>query len=68
MKQVYVARNEVDAKFVCDILLQGGIKAVVRSDPMPVTTRPFPGVYVVNDADVERANELLRDYRGEQDG
>ena len=67
MKQVYVARNDVDAKLACETLLRAGIRAVVRGDPMPVTTKPFPGVYVVDDADEERALELIDAYR-EGDG
>ncbi|MGD8726880.1 MAG: DUF2007 domain-containing protein [Gemmatimonadales bacterium] len=63
MKQVYVARNEADAKLVCDMLLQSGIKAVVRGDPMPVTTKPFPVVYVVADGDLEHAMQLLEQYQ-----
>lgn len=63
MKQVYVARNDADAKLACDMLLQAGIKAVVRGDPMPITTKPFPSVYVVDEADLERAQELLDEYR-----
>jgi hypothetical protein len=30
---------------------------------MPVTTKPFPLVYVVDDADLERAKELLDEYQ-----
>lgn len=62
VKQVYIARNEADAKLACDILLQAGIKAVVRGDPLPVTTKPFPIVYVVNAAELDRAKELLGLY------
>jgi len=63
VKQVYIALNEADAKLVCDMLLQAGIKAVVRGDPMPITTKPFPSVYVVDDADRDRAKELLDEYQ-----
>jgi hypothetical protein len=58
-----VARNDADAKLACDMLLQAGIKAVVRGDPMPITTRPFPIVYVMDDADLERARELVDEYQ-----
>ena len=63
VKQVYIARNDVDAQLVCEMLLQAGIKAVVRGDPMPVTTKPFPLVYVVDEADLDRAKELLDEYQ-----
>jgi hypothetical protein len=63
MREIYVARNVVDAKFVCEMLLDAGIQAVVRADPMPVTTKPYPSVYIVQDADAERARELIDEYQ-----
>lgn len=62
MKEIYVARNVVDAKLVCEMLLEEGIRAVVRADPMPVTTKPYPSVYIVHDADEQRAREILDEY------
>ncbi len=67
MKEVYVAKDPVDAQFVCEMLAQEGIDAVVRADPMPVTTRPYPTVCVVHDADAERARWLV-DEMGARDG
>jgi len=62
VKQVYVARNEVEARFVCEMLAKEGIGAVVRADPVPVTAQPYPSVYVVDEADAARAEELVREY------
>jgi len=62
MKQIYVARNEVEARFVCEMLAKEGIDAVVRADPVPITAQPYPSVYVVNEQDAERAEELVREY------
>ncbi len=65
MKEIYVARNIVEAKLVCGMLLQEGIRAVVQADPVPVTTRPFPSVFVVHDADFERAREIIDEYQAQ---
>jgi hypothetical protein len=58
MKQVYVARDAVDAQIVCDILLDAGIDAVVERDAVPIATAPFPSVWVP-EPDVERARTIL---------
>ena len=62
MKQVYVARNEDDARLVCQMLSKENILAVVRADPVPITAQPFPCVYVVHEQDVARAEELVQEY------
>jgi len=62
VKQVYVARNEVEARLVCQMLAKEDILAVVRADPVPITAQPFPCVYVAHEPDVARAEELVREY------
>lgn len=63
MTEIYIARNIVDAKLVCEMLLEEGIRAVVRADPMPVTSKPYPSVFIVHDSDAERAREIIDEYQ-----
>jgi len=67
VREIYIARNIVEAKLVCEMLLEEGIRAVVRADPMPVTTKPYPSVFIVHDADADRARELIDEYQAKDD-
>jgi hypothetical protein len=58
MKQVYLARDRVDADLTAEALLAEGIEAIVKGDPMPVSSTPFPSVWV-DDADEARARGVV---------
>lgn len=62
MKQVYVARDRADAELLRSLLASEGIRAVVRADPVPVTSQPYPSVWVVDDEEFERARALAADF------
>jgi hypothetical protein len=66
MKRVYVAATPVDAQFVKSFLESAGIAAVVRGEHLfalrgvvPVTADTLPTVWVSEEEDLERAEELL---------
>lgn len=66
--RLYGARDALDAKMMCDTLIEQGIDATVigemlgaaRGD-LPVTVETLPGVYV-RDEDVKRALEIVREF------
>ncbi|NIM52965.1 MAG: hypothetical protein GTO22_27635 [Gemmatimonadales bacterium] len=62
MKQIYVARDRADAELLKSVLASEGIRAVVRADPVPVTSQPYPSVWVVDDEEFERAKDLAADF------
>jgi hypothetical protein len=69
MKQIYSARDEVDAELVKNALTDGGIESVVQSGGLsivlgaiPVTESTLPSVWV-RDQDVERAKKVLAEFQ-----
>ena len=73
MKQVYVARNPADAHLLKGILEGENIQAVVRGEflwgargEVPITPETCPSVWVIDDADYERAVELIEGFRSEE--
>jgi len=72
MKQVYAARDPVQAHFVRNLLDNEGIKAEVQSEHLFGVRGDLPMVYpsvcVVEDSDFERARALVAEYerRGER--
>ena len=66
MKQIYDARDELEAHFVKGLLEQQGIHASVQGESLVGGTLPInelsPGVWV-NDDDVERAMPIVAEVR-----
>jgi hypothetical protein len=66
MKRVYVARTPVEAEFVKGFLEAAGVPVAVRGEHLftlrglvPVTEETLPGVWVIEEEDLERAIALL---------
>lgn len=64
MRRLYQARDRIEAQFLCDFLDRHLIRAVILGDylagaagELPVDI--FPTVWLVDDDDLPRANELL---------
>ncbi len=73
MRQVYVAKNPAEAHLLKEILESGSIQAVVRGEflwgargELPIAPETCPSVWVIDDADYERAMEVIKDFRSEQ--
>jgi hypothetical protein len=69
MRQVYLARDPLDAHLVERLLAGEGIRAVVRGDYLfgarggiPITTDTGPSVWVVDDGDYESARTVVEEY------
>jgi hypothetical protein len=69
MKQIYSARNELDAQMVKNALADAEIESVVQGGPLsavlgeiPVTEGSLPSVWV-RDEDVQRATEALANFQ-----
>lgn len=68
LKAVYRAPDELMANSVRDLFEQGGIPAAVHSFQIPAydgiarMMRPHWGEVLVEEADVERARELLEEF------
>jgi hypothetical protein len=58
MKQVYLARDLVDAELTAEALKAEGIDAVVRADSFFTGATPFPSVWVDED-DEDSALEIV---------
>ena len=58
MKQVYLARDPIDAEVVKKKLLAAGIPAVIRAESFAVAPAPFPSVWV-EDTIAENARAVL---------
>ncbi len=65
MKQVYAARDEIDAQLVKGFLDDQGIESVVQADGLqqilgsiPITADTLPSIWV-RDEDLERAAEAI---------
>jgi len=72
MRQVYAARDPIQAHFVRNLLDNEGIKAEVQGENLlGVRGEPlcfYPSVWVFQDSDFERARALVAEYerRGER--
>lgn len=69
MKQVYVAKNPLEAHFVKGLLEAEGIEAFVRGEylfgargEVPVTPETCPSVWIVDDDLIEKAEQLAAAY------
>ncbi len=75
MTKVFVANHPTEAYLIVGLLGSGGILAEVRGEALfatrgevPVTPATLPSVWVVNDAQVEDALEMLRARSAEDSG
>jgi hypothetical protein len=63
MKQIYMARDRVDADFVCEELRGRGFEAVVIGDVANIPSVPFPSVWVP-DEEADAAAAAWAELRG----
>jgi hypothetical protein len=65
MRQLYNARHVADAHFIRNLLESEGIPAIVRGEFLASGIGELPAdvlsVWVTDDAQIERAQQLLRD-------
>jgi hypothetical protein len=71
MKQVYIAPDIVGAQMMKDYLVSFGIESFVQGDLLigaigEIPTNSYPTVWVLNDADIERAEERVRNFESQQ--
>ena len=69
MRHIYTARDAMDAKFLCGLLEQEGLKAVVQGEALQetwgnlnLTAASLPTVWV-DDGDVARSLEIVEEYK-----
>lgn len=77
MKRVYIARHPADAHLLADLLEFQGIPAATQNmkygwysvtpGTLVMNPRPSPSVWVVEDADFDRAMTLVEEYRRSED-
>ena len=63
MKQIYVARDRIDADLVCEELRGRGFEAVVIGDLAAIPSAPFPSVWV-RDSEAEAAAAVWAEFQG----
>ena len=67
MREVYTARDVVDARLMKELLESRGIRAVARGEPLSILGiniplgRVFPSVWV-DETDFERARQLVDEF------
>lgn len=73
MKKIYTARNPIDAHLLKGALEGEQIEAIVQGDflwgargEVPVTPETCPSVWIVNDADYEKAVQVLDDFKSQE--
>ena len=73
MKKIYTARNPIDAHLLKGALEGEQIEAIVQGDflwgtrgEVPVTPETCPSVWIVNDADYEKAVQIVEDFRSQE--
>lgn len=69
MKWVYLttAPDQTTAEMWLDLLRQEGISAMVRPDTLPfLGVAPYPCRLMVEEHQVERAREILKEYLGDE--
>ena len=67
MKQVYTAFDVVSAQMMKDYLVSFGIESIVQGDLLigavgEIPANSYPTVWVLNDDDVEKAEERVKNY------
>ena len=75
MKKVYIAKNPADAHLLKALLEGEGIQADVIGEflyscrgEVPISRDTLPSVWVIDDSDSEKAEELIRQYRLTENG
>lgn len=75
MTKVFVANHPTEAHLIAGLLGSGGILAEVQGEALfatrgevPVTPATLPSVWVVDDAQVEDALQMLRERSAEHSG
>jgi rubrerythrin len=63
MKQVYSARDPMDARFVQGLLNREGIEAAVEGEELPEPTGVALPTVWVRDQDVAQAEPIIEEYR-----
>jgi hypothetical protein len=70
MKKVYMAMNPTDAHLLKGVLESEGIEAVVQGEflwiargEVPITTDTAPSVWVLDEADYERATQVVKEFQ-----
>ena len=73
MEKVYIAMNPTDAHLVRGLLESEGIEAVVQGEflwtargEVPITTDTAPSVWVLDEADYERAMEVVKAFQSSE--
>lgn len=73
MKKVYMAMNPTDAHLLKGLLESKGIEAVVQGEflwstrgEVPITTETAPSVWVIDDADYEKAMEIVKEFQSSE--
>lgn len=74
MKKVYIATNPVNAHLLRGILEGDHIQSIVQGEylwgargEIPVTPETSPSVWVVDDADYDRAMEIINNFQTEEE-
>ena len=74
MKKVFIATNPVNAHLLKGVLEGENIQSVVQGEylwgargEIPVTSETSPSVWVVDDADYDRAMEIVSNFQAEED-
>jgi|MudIll2142460700_1097286.scaffolds.fasta_scaffold246408_3 hypothetical protein len=73
MKKIYTARNPIDAHLLKGALEGEQIEAIIQGDflwaargEVPITPETCPSVWIVNDADYEKAVQVLEDFKSQE--
>lgn len=74
MKRIYMAMNPTDAHLLKGALESEGIEAVVQGEflwiargEVPITTDTAPSVWVIDEADYERATEIANEFQSSEE-
>jgi hypothetical protein len=69
VKKVFIGHDVVEANFVRDLLERGGVEAEVQGEILSglrpqigIGSDTLPSVWIVDDAQLESARELIEDY------
>lgn len=75
MKKIYLAENPADAHLLKALLEGEGIRADVVGEflyscrgEVPIAPDSMPSVWVIDDSDFEKAEEIIRGYRLTENG
>jgi hypothetical protein len=73
MKKVYIASNPVNANLLKGVLEGDNIQSIVQGEflwgvrgEVPITPETSPSVWVIDDADYDRAMEIIKIFQVEE--